>query len=132
MRPVALPLSNSIVSCGFGKSLSFGACYVDLHAGRGAAVVAYEIKHPERLQRKHSKEARFYGIDTRVSLALVELEPELDTGASVSQGKRDKVFNLPLARYRYSYSLNAEREGERTPRIFICLLPREVRTLGVQ
>ena len=50
---------------------------------------------------------------------LVELEPELDTRALVSQGKGDKkAFNLPLARYRYSYSFNAEREGERTPRIF--------------
>jgi hypothetical protein len=39
---------------------------------------------------------------------------------------------LPLARYRYSYSLNAEREGEKTPRIFTRLPPREIRTSGVQ
>jgi hypothetical protein len=39
---------------------------------------------------------------------------------------------LLLARYRYSYSLNAEREGERTPRTFTRPLPREVRTSGVQ
>jgi hypothetical protein len=39
---------------------------------------------------------------------------------------------LALVRYRYLYSLNAKREGERTPRIFIYLLPREVRILGIQ
>jgi hypothetical protein len=132
MRPVALPLSNSIISCGFGESLSFGTCCVDLHAGRGTAVVAYEIKHPERLQRKYNKETRFYGIDTRVSPAPRKLELELDIRASVSQGRGDKkVFNLFLAYYYYLYSLNIEREGERTLRIFIRLLPREVRTSGV-
>jgi hypothetical protein len=39
---------------------------------------------------------------------------------------------LPLAHYCYSYSLNAKHKGERTPRIFIRLPPREVRTSGVQ
>jgi hypothetical protein len=66
-------------------------------------------------------------------LALVEPELELDTRALVSQGRGDKeAFNLPLARYRYLYSLNTEREGERTPRTFIRPPPREVRTSGVQ